>query len=86
MKSMVFGKKEFNKDLSSWNTENVTKIAFMFQDVSSFDNGGQDLSWNVSNVTNMQSMFQDASNFDSNIGNWNTENVTYMHSMFENAK
>jgi surface protein len=61
-------------------------MSAMFQDASSFNNVGQDLSWNVSKVTNMQFMFQDASSFDSNITNWDVSNVENMNSMFANAK
>ena len=47
------------KILVSWNTSNVTNMAFMFNGASVFD---KDISnWDTSNVTNMHAMFSRAS-------------------------
>ncbi len=51
MISMFYGAGSFNQSLSSWNTANVTNMAFMFQSAISLT--GQDFSaWAVSKVTN----------------------------------
>ena len=52
----------FNRDISGWNTDNITITQGMFQDASSFN--GDLSSWNLSNVTNFVSMFQNASSFN----------------------
>ena len=72
----MFGYTPFNKDISSWNVENVNDTHDMFKDAHNFN---QDLSsWDVSNVTNMRTMFWNAPSFDQDIGNWDVSNVTYV--------
>jgi surface protein len=64
----------FNSDITTWDTSNVTGINTMFKNASAFNqNIG---SWDVSNVTNMNNMFQNATAFNQNIGSWNISNVT----------
>ncbi len=76
--------KNFNEDLSRWDTGNVTNMNGMFMFLESFTS---DLSaWNTSRVTNMESMFNGASAFTSNLSAWNTENVYTMQHMFACAK
>ena len=52
MEDILFGRTEFNQDLSRWNTGSVTDMSHMFEDASSFD---QDLScWDTISVTDMR--------------------------------
>ena len=74
--------KNFNKNISSWDTSNVTDMRCMFDDAIKFD---QDISlWDTSKVTVMRSMFN-TTNFNQDIGNWDTSNVTNMDGMFYDA-
>ncbi|WP_340105628.1 BspA family leucine-rich repeat surface protein [Rhodohalobacter sp. 8-1] len=73
----------FNQDIGSWDTQNVTTMRRMFNSNKSFN---QDIgSWNTVNVTVMAGMFSGASNFNGDIGNWITANVTNMGAMFNLA-
>ena len=80
---MFNGATSFNRDISNWNTSNVTNMAFMFQNASSFnqDIGG----WDVSNVTSMKIMFSGSASFNQDIGRWDVSNVTNMDNMFLRA-
>jgi len=51
----TFGRKNFNGDISEWNTSNVTNMKMMFTD-SNFN--GDISKWDVSNVTDMSYMFE----------------------------
>ncbi len=78
----LFTSSLFNRDISNWNTSNVTNMKSMFYEAKDFN---QDInSWNVSNVTNMESMFFNASSFNQPL-NFNTSNVTTMEDMFSYA-
>ena len=44
-------RQHFNKDISSWNTSNVTTMTSMFSDASAFN--GDISSWDTSNVIDM---------------------------------
>jgi surface protein len=49
MNRMFWGANEFNKDISRWNTSNVTNMCYMFRVAKKFnqDIGG----WNISKVS-----------------------------------
>ena len=73
----------FNRDISTWNTINVTNMSSMFESATSFN---QDISiWDVKNVTNMTSMFQNASIFNQNIRIWNVDDNTILNNIFVGA-
>ena len=75
--------KEFNADISAWDTSNVVTMKRMFHSCASFN---QPLgAWNTGNVTTMERMFMYATSFDQPLGGWNTSNVTDMSDMFYNA-
>ena len=82
--------RNFNEPIGAWNTNNVTKMAYMFSDIgyegqeSIFDmplNG-----WDVSKVTDMHAMFRGASRFNQDLNDWNVENVTDMSGMFDGTQ
>jgi len=76
--------KNFNKNISSWDTSNVTDMSSMFYGAHNFN---QDIgNWNTSKVIYMNEMFNGANNFNQDIGNWNTLNVTSMSGMFRGTK
>ncbi len=77
---LFMSSKNFNLDISSWNTQNVTNMSYMFFLAEAFNQniGG----WDVGKVTNMQSMFANATKFNQDIGKWNTASVTNMKEMF----
>ncbi|MDB3967840.1 BspA family leucine-rich repeat surface protein, partial [Flavobacteriaceae bacterium] len=82
--SDLFESTSFNKDISSWDTSNVTDMTEMFNVASSFN---QDIgNWDVSNVTSMTWMFNRANSFNNggsnSINNWDVSNVTTMYLMF----
>lgn len=73
--------RQFNGDISQWDTSNVTSMRMMFGD-STFN---KDISaWDVSNVSDMSEMFWN-SLFNGNISQWNVANVTDMNAMFEQS-
>ena len=74
MTSMFADNSDFNQNISTWNTSNVTNMSVMFSGATTFNqNIG---SWDVSKVTNMEFMFRSASAFNQNIGSWDVEAVT----------
>ena len=95
MSGMFKGANAFNKDISWWNTSNVTDMSDMFngeffdngwQYESAFNNGGYYISdLNVANVTNMNSMFKGAKDFNGDISAWNVSAVKDMKDMFYKA-
>ncbi|EOA06940.1 Hypothetical protein, DUF285 family [Mycoplasma yeatsii 13926] len=74
---------KFNQDISSWNTENVTDMSWMFRSSKFNRNIGN---WNTKNVKNMSYMFGWNEVFNQDISNWDTSNVTDMSHMFYKAK
>jgi surface protein len=73
----------FNQNIGSWDTANVTDMAGLFIRSTAFiQNIG---SWNTSAVTDMGFMFNGASSFNQDIGDWDTATVTDMDGMFSGA-
>ena len=71
-------------EISTWDVSNVTNMAWMFHEATSFN---QPLNnWNVSNVTEMHGIFSFANCFNQPLNNWNVSNVTNMWYMFQNAR
>ena len=81
----LFRYKNFNDDISYWDTSNVTDMGNMFRDNDIF---GQDLgNWDVSNVTNMSNMFRGSRFLNNNdITEWDVSNVTNMSLMFKDSE
>ncbi|MDB4245470.1 Ig-like domain-containing protein [Amylibacter sp.] len=81
----LFRFKNFNDDISYWDTSNVTDMGNMFRDNDIF---GQDLgNWDVSNVTNMKEMFRGSRFLNNNdITEWDVSNVTDMSLMFKDSE
>ncbi len=76
--------KDFNLDISGWQTKQVTNMMMMF---ASTTNVNPDISgWDTSNVTRMEQMFQYATKFNKPLTSFNTSNVTNMRNMFQGAK
>ncbi len=76
--------RNFNQDISLWDTSNVTNMRGMFWDATSFN---QELdNWDVSNVTNMQGMFAYTEAFNQPLNSWDVSNVTNMQGMFSYTK
>ena len=77
---------QFNQNISSWDTSNVTRFDKMFKGATAYNNGGVPLnSWNVSGGTRMDNMFGGATAFNQEIKDWDTRNVTRFDKMFMNA-
>ena len=79
--------REFDQNLSGWNTANVTTIAYMFQDAEKFTNGGDsDINnWDTGKVTEMNDAFTRAVLFNHDLSGWDTSEVTTMYAMFYGA-
>jgi surface protein len=73
----------FNDDISSWDTQNVTNMTWMFEEAASFNGDISD--WDTSSVVNMSWMFSDASSFAGDISDWNTISATNMSGLFQGA-
>ena len=70
-------------EISTWDVSNVTNMAWMFAEATSFN---QPLNnWNVSNVLDMSQMFASARSFNQPLNKWNVSKVTNMYKMFWNA-
>ena len=72
-------------DVSSWNTANVTNMAWMFAGCSSLTT--LDVSnWNTANVMTMNGLFDECRSLTTlDVSRWNTENATDMYYVFENC-
>ena len=80
----LFSYKDFNQDISSWDTSKVKSMTGMFWGCEFFN---QPIgSWNTANVTAMLDMFHDAKAFNQPIGDWDTSSVRNISNMFENAE
>ena len=81
---MFKGCDEFNQNISTWNTVNVTDMSEMFSEAIGFN---QPIgTWNTSNVTNLNNMFNGATSFNQPIGSWNVSKVTDMGCMFKGCE
>lgn len=72
-----------NPSIDAPNLSNVTDMAQMFRQASSFN--GAINNWDVSTITNMGSMFADASVFNQPLNNWDVSNVENLSWMFVDA-
>ena len=80
----LFFDTQFNQDISSWDTSNVTTMNYMFYRNQTFN---QDVSnWDVSNVTDMAGMFQSCSSFNSDLSSWDTSKNTTLFGTFGGTK
>ena len=84
MNSMFLGSKDFNEDISNWDTSRVKSMSEMFKYCEKFN---QPIGhWDVSKVTATMEMFYGAKAFNQPIGDWNTERLDNISNMFENAE
>ncbi|WP_434325320.1 BspA family leucine-rich repeat surface protein [Mycoplasma capricolum] len=83
-KAMFWDAKEFNQDISMWDTSNLESLDAMFLGAKKFN---QDLSsWNVSNVEILDRTFFETEEFDQDLSNWDVSNVKTMKKTFAKAK
>jgi surface protein len=80
--SYISKSESFNIDISSWNTENVTNVQYMFRSCKEFN---QDLCWNTIKISNFNGMFYDCIIFNGDISLWDTSSGTDFSSMFYNC-
>jgi len=72
--------RDFEEDISGWDTSGVSSMFSMFGGASAFN---QDLSeWDTSSVKDMDSMFFGATVFNQDVSQWDTSKVTSMEWMF----
>jgi len=80
MSAWYKGNKEFNSDISHWDTSQVTNFSSMLWRANSFN---QDLSsWDTSKATNIKYMLMEAYNWNSDLSDWNLANVKNMSAAF----
>ncbi len=70
-------------DLSTFNTQNVTSMYFMFNRCKALETLTFGPAFSTANVTNMNSMFYDCESLKNlDVSGFNTQNVTTMYNMF----
>ncbi|GIS52563.1 MAG: hypothetical protein Ct9H90mP28_2790 [Paracoccaceae bacterium] len=83
---MFYKASNFDKALDTWNTENVSNMAGMFNGATVFN---KTINWNTAKVTTTAYMFKSATAFNNNgnagIDNWDVSKVTDMTEMFYQA-
>ena len=77
----------FNQPIATWNTANVTNMAYMFFYATGFNQSlkRSGNAWNTASVTTMASMFSSATSFNMPLSSWDTWVVVDMSNMFMNA-
>jgi len=75
--------RNFNQDLTNWDTSNATQMEQMFGFCDVFN--GDVTNFDVSNVTNISGMFRDCIAFNQDISAWNTMNVVSADQTFSGA-
>lgn len=75
--------REFNQDISHWDTSSVTDMHGMFDGAHTFNQNIE--LWDMSKVTDVSNMFSNAYNFNQPIENWDTSSFKFMGSMFYKA-
>ena len=89
--SGMFGSNfRFNCNVGGFNVSACTNFSIMFQEATSFNNGGNSSinNWNIGgNVTavDMSGMFKNAIVFNQDISSWSVSKVTEMDDMFNTA-
>lgn len=84
MVGLFDGAKEFNQDLSGWNTSRVTNLGFAFRGASKFIGNGLS-KWNVGRVTSFGSCFHSAISFNGDISAWDVSRGSHFSHMFIHA-
>ena len=74
------GAKNFNGNISSWNTESLRSLRRTFDGARAFN---KDISnWDVAEVTNFTRTFKNAGEFDQNLTSWNVEHYAQTPILF----
>jgi surface protein len=83
----AFEGSNINQNLGLWDVATVTSFKQMFNNASSFNNGGSpDIAdWDTGSLVTMERMFQGAGSFNQPLSGWNTSNVTNTINAFNNA-
>ena len=79
--SFLFGRSDFNFDISRWDVSRVTDMDSMFMNCTF---NGNISGWDVSRVENMAFMFCH-SPFDKNISGWDVSSVTNYEGIFDDS-
>ena len=84
MNSLFSYQKDFNEDISNWDTGRVKSMSEMFKCCEKFN---QPIGhWDLSKVTATMEMFYGAKAFNQPIGDWNTAILDNFSNMFEGAE